>query len=106
MNQKTKEEKKKEFFERFKHFNEITDGTIYLEDIWQWIEQLVDEVEREKRNEVKQIIVNYIKSNWHASLGWGEDEETYQHAFEELDWILFPLGITFKDLIKQAKSKS
>ena len=45
------------------------------------------------------MVAKYIAYNWHASLGYGDDEKIITRACDDLDWLLNPAGITTKDII-------
>ena len=52
-----------------------------------------------EKTELVKVIAKHIAHNWHASLGYGHDEDTITRACDELDWLLEPAGITTKDII-------
>lgn len=52
------------------------------------------------KEELIGVIVKYIAHNWHASLGYGDDEEIITSACDDIDWLMNPAGITTQEIIK------
>lgn len=51
------------------------------------------------KEELIQVVAEYISRNWHASLGYGDDKKIITSACDDLDWLLNPAGITTEDII-------
>lgn len=63
---------------------------VYAEKYFATVRQQgIEEGERRERERVMTKFCNYVKSNWYASLGYGEkkDMEIFESAIEEFSWL-------------------
>lgn len=71
------------------------------------IEDLIHQIRKDDlkywEEKIHQIVDDYIKWNWNASLGYDKDKEVYEHALEELSWLAKPFNITAGELLDKIK---